>query len=121
MKEWDDLPRRTRPRGSGLGIASLLISIGAATAIAISSIISSRFSGSGTTYSERANYVFGAISGLLGLGGFHMSVIGFVLGFVGLLQGDRRKLLSILGLIFNGMIVASIVGSIFVLVFFGDR
>jgi hypothetical protein len=97
---------------SGFGIASLLISIVAAISLIIASVIDSRLAGSGTTYSEQTRKVGGAVAGLLGMIGIYMPGLGAVLGFFGLKQVNRRKI-AVLGLIFNCIVIAAVLGMCF--------
>lgn len=49
------------------------------------------------------------VLGLFLLGGMMMSLLGMGLGVAGLVQADRKKVFSTLGLLFNGMIIFGVI------------
>ena len=54
------------------------------------------------------------ILGLLLIGGVVISLVGGVLALAGLVQGERSKVLPILGLGFNGIIIVGVIGVIII-------
>lgn len=100
-------------RQSGLGLASLLLSIvsgiAVITLVVIAGVMATR---NGGTLDEKS---VEAVS--VGLGimvGIVMNIVGLVLGIVALMQRDRKKALAILGVTFNGLVLL-LVGGLMIL------
>lgn len=99
-----------KPKKHGkLGIASFLISLlvgfSFVAMIVVLGIIETRNPGA-FDEDKTSTIILGfAILGFIGL-----TIVGFILGLVGLFMPDRQKLFSILGVVFNGLVVFGIVG-----------
>jgi len=92
-----------------LGIASLLISLlvgfSFVTMIVVVGIMESKNPGGFAEDKTIATILGLAVFGFIGL-----NFVGFILGLVGLFMPDRQKLFSILGVVFNGVVIFGIVG-----------
>ena len=90
---------------SGFGIASFIIAIiqGVTTAVVV--ILASVFA---AKEPQSENEVALAIIGLAIFGGIFAHLVGLGLGIAGVVQKDRKKVFSILGLIFNIVAVITI-------------
>jgi hypothetical protein len=98
---------------SGFGIASfvlsLVVGVGLFAAMAIAVGLTIDNPGG---VDETSPLV--AMVGFLFLFGMFLCVVAIVLGFVGVLQRDRKKVFAILGIVFNALIIMGTVGLIVV-------
>ncbi|MBI5777861.1 MAG: hypothetical protein HZA49_00195 [Planctomycetes bacterium] len=104
------MTEETRPlRHSGFGIASFIISLvmGVADFLLLAAAGIMEVSTPGGIDDKSASAV---ILGLIMIGGFVLNLAGLAFGIVGLLARDRKKVLAILGLIFNLIILIGMVG-----------
>jgi MFS family permease len=107
-------PRRRRRREalphSGLGIASFIIAIFSVLMIVTMFVIIIGLMGDRQQMPkpDRKDPNV-AIVGMFGCGGCALSLIGAILGLVGLLLPDRKKVFAILGFIFNLLVVGFVV------------
>ena len=98
---------------SGIGIASFILSLLCGLTlvgiIIVAMVIGAR---SGGELDERSPAVMAiGCSALLGLA---LTLLGLILGIVGIMQKDRKKTFAILGLIFNAVILVGTVALILV-------
>ena len=103
--------QRVRDQGplphSGLGIASLLISIAVGIAVfaifAVVVVISIKQNGQ---INDKDPLIIVLSLGIVG--GCGIAMVGLTLGIIGSLQSDRAALCGILGSVFNGMILLGV-------------
>ena len=89
---------------SGLGLASLLLAILAALGIFAAIGYAAYYQiSTGSDLSSQKGLMI--VVGLAVVGCMLVAVIGLVLGGVGLFQANRKKLLAILGVVFNILVV----------------
>lgn len=116
--EEEERPRRRRRESqphSGLGIASFIIAIFSVLMIvAMFVIVATMMADRPQMARPDKNDPNLAIVGVFGCGGTGLALIGAVLGLVGILLPDRKKVFAILGLIFN-VLVVGIVGLLIVI------
>jgi hypothetical protein len=102
-------PRRPSLKHSEVGIASfimaIIVAIGEVAVIATAAITIAR----NPRLEQNPDTAMGVLA-LLILGGVFVSVVGAVLGVVGLCQAKRNKLFAGLGVALNAVIVVGIVG-----------
>lgn len=101
------------PRHSGPGIASLIIACatGLLEFIAvIAAAVMTANSGGEVDENDPAAIVLGLIM----CGGLAMLIVGLVLGIVGLVQRDRKRLFAILGIILNGLVLIILIGLVII-------
>lgn len=94
---------------SGLGIASFILSV----AVGIFDFVLVAFAGlveASTPGGMDEESVIAILIGIFILGGLAANLAGTGLGVAGLVQRDRRKVFSVLGLAFNVAIVFGIIG-----------
>ena len=98
---------------SGLGIASLIISIlaGGAEFILIVTAAIMEGASDGGMDEEAIGTI---LLGLLLIGGCLLAFVGLSLGIAGLLQKGRKKVFPVLGTVFNAMILLGVVGLILI-------
>lgn len=110
---------------SRVGIASFIIAVLAIAGMTAALIASANAAAalydsvSVGAVADAAALPEGAVGGFLALFGlmflsFAASLVGCVLGVVGLFQKDKRRLFPVLGLTFNGLLVFSFIAAFFV-------
>jgi hypothetical protein len=97
-------PLATVERHSGLGIASFVISLIMAPALLVIVVMAALI---GSSDDESPANI---IVGLLALGSIALLLTGIGLGIAGVLQKQRRRMFSVLGLVFNASLVLGILG-----------
>jgi hypothetical protein len=115
MDDYDsyDSENFPEPRHSGFGIASFLITLAAGVLeFVFLACIGVLAVNNPAGLNENSPEV--AFLGLGLLGGFFMSILGLVLGIVGLAQRNRKKAFAAIGVVFGSLILLGI-GAIFVL------
>ncbi|MGN7358189.1 hypothetical protein ACTHPF_14835 [Paenibacillus sp. SAF-054] len=98
-------------RHSGPGIASFIISLVSMLAYIVSvaamgAIFSSSLNGDGLSWSDSSTTGVTVITILL-IGLFAANIIGVILGIIGLVLRNRKKIFAILGLSLNTIIILS--------------
>ena len=100
-----DAPRRH----SGLGIASFVLALavgfGEFVLVGIAGFMELNTPGGIDEESPVA-----ILLGLLLFGGLAVAFVGLVLGIAGIIQGNRKHVFGILGVIFNGLILLGVLG-----------
>lgn len=104
------MTEETKPlKHSGFGIASFIISLvigaGEFVMLIIAGVMEATTPGGIDDKSASA-----IILGLLLIGGLLINLAGAAFGIVGLLARDRKKVLAIIGLIFNLIVIIGMVG-----------
>lgn len=99
------LPQATRH--SGFGIASFIISLAAAVGLFLLVVIAGVMEASapGGIDEESAGAIF---LGLMIFGAIGIDLLALLFGIIGVLQKDRKKIFSILGIVFSAFSVAGI-------------
>jgi len=93
---------------SGFGIASFIISLVIGVTELFFVIIAGVLEVTTTGGIDEESAVV-IILGLLMIGGLVVSLVGTGLGITGLVRKNRKKVFSILGLVFNGMIILGLI------------
>jgi len=98
---------------SGLGIASLIVSIFAAVS-EFTLIVAAGIMGASSHGGIDENEIGVMILGFFIIGGFMLALSGFILGLAGLFQKYRKKIFPALGLAFNIIIMTAVAGLILI-------
>ena len=96
-------PEEQKPKHSGYGIASLTISIVNGLLICCLFIYAMITQAMKFGYGPPPSPTESLIMGTLGVAIIVLSLVGFILGWVGARQQNRRKLFGVLGIVFNNL------------------
>ena len=98
---------------SGLGIASLILSILIGTT-EFAMIVVAAIMESASTGGMDEESIGAIVLGLMILGGCVLAFVGLILGVAGLFQKDRKKVFPAVGTAFNAIILLAVVGLIII-------
>jgi hypothetical protein len=104
----DDRPI-SRPRHSGLGVASFILSLVSGVALVASILIAGiiGLNHDPAAPQDRSELM---VIGFAVIGAAALALVGAALGLAGILQTDRKLVFAVLGLIFNVLIILAFCG-----------
>ncbi len=100
-------------RHSGLGIASLILSILIGTTEFVMILVAAIIESASEAGMDEDS-VGTILLGLIMIGGCFLAFVGLILGVAGLFQKNRKRVFPVLGTAFNAMILLGVVGLVVV-------